>query len=144
MSAPLFLLASFGVAPVGACPYGESSPTPSAVVDASAATHCASATLLVGSSCSYSTGVMARRVMEQGAEWKGTEKLLQVTDLLESQVAAPFALASDPTWRVVANELVQLLSEGGHLGDSLELSGRWLEVAGVRYVVLTSYKVVNG
>jgi hypothetical protein len=36
-----------------------------------------------------------------------------------------------------------MIANGGNIEHRLALSGKVLEVDGVRYVVLTSYKVVN-
>lgn len=130
------------------CPYGEGADgardAHSYSMDEAAATHCATNTELVGASCSYSTGLMARRVVEQGRPWSGVDGLVLTQDKLDSSVAAPFLVGPGDGFRVIANELVQMLSDGGHLHDELALTGKWLEVDGVRYVVLTSYKVVNG
>ena len=112
-------------------------------VDEVAATHCATSTDLVGASCSYSTGLMARRVVEEGRAWTGGGPLIATEDKLDSSVAAPFVVWRDDGYRVIANELVQVLWDAGRLDGPLVLTGKWLEVDGVRYVVLTSYKVVK-
>ncbi len=142
-----FLLASaawMGPAWATPAPAAEPPTARSYVADDVVATHCATRTDLVGANCSYSTGLMARRVVDQGAPWRGQSGLVPTQDKLESGVAAPFLVGPDDGFRVIANEVVQVLCDGGHAQEQLELTGRWLEVDGVRYVVLTSFKVVNG
>lgn len=130
-------------APAFACPFGAAHTGPDAVVlDDASATRCATNMRLVGASCSSSTSLMARRVMEEGQPWTGIGLLTFPSDLLESGVSAPVGFQPEPSVRIVANELVQLLTEGGHARERLSLSGRWLDVDGVRYVVLTSFEVI--
>lgn len=144
----LILASTALVGRVWACPYTESAggaaQTHALALDDAAATHCATSTQLVGANCSYSTGLMARRVVEEGRPWQGIDALDPAGDKLESSVSAPFTVGPEDGFRVIANELVQVLTDGGHLQDRLRLQGKWLEVDGVRYVVLTSYSVVNG
>lgn len=108
-------------------------------VDANAAAHCAKADKLLGQNCSYTTGLFARRVMEEGAEWSWAGSLVEAHDGLASQVAAPF-VAEEGT-RVIANELVEMLVNGGHARSRLAVTGKLLDVDGVRYVVLTSFRI---
>lgn len=131
-----------------ACPYEASasttadSGTPLVVaVDAAAASHCAKEASLVGQNCSYTTGMFARRVVEEGQDWTWQGALTDARDELSSQVAAPFA--AEPGTRVIANELVETLKGAGHVHSRLALTGKLLDVDGVRYVVLTSFKVLN-
>lgn len=130
-----------------ACPYQETSSSASTgtpvlvMIDAAAATHCAKGDKLVGQNCSYTTGMVARRVVEEGQDWSWAGLLSDAHDDLSSQVAAPFV--ADPGTRIIANELVEMLASAGHAHDRLALTGKLLDVDGVRYVVLTSYKVDN-
>lgn len=108
-------------------------------VDASVATHCAKGDKLLGQNCSYTTGLFARRVMEEGEEWSWVGALAETHDGLASQVAAPF-VAEEGT-RVIANELVEMLVNGGHARSRVAVTGKLLDVDGVRYVVLTSFRI---
>jgi len=110
-------------------------------VDTSVASHCARAASLVGSNCSYTTGMMARRVIEEGQDWTYIGELAQTGNDLANKVAAPYSVADG--FHVIANELVEVLSQEGHANARLSLAGRLLEVDGVRYVVLTSFRVIN-
>jgi hypothetical protein len=110
-------------------------------VDAADASHCARAAELLGKNCSYSTGTMARRVLEEGTDWTYSGALVAAPNNLATMVAAPFTVADGV--HVIANELVEVLSQGGHADDRLSVAGKLLEVDGVRYVVLTSYRVIN-
>lgn len=112
-----------------------------ASVDAAAASHCARAAELLGSNCSYTTGMMARRVLEEGQDWGAEGSLTPSPNNLGSMVAAPYTLPGSIF--VIANELIEVLSVEGHTKARLALSGKLLEVDGVRYVVLTSYRVIN-
>lgn len=129
-----------------ACPYETSASadgkaTTLASVDAEAAAHCAKEASLVGQNCSYSTGMVARRVVEEGQDWAWQGSLVDARDTLPSQVAAPFA--AEAGTRVIANELVEILKNSGHVHSRLAVTGKLLDIEGVRYVVLTSFKVLN-
>ena len=87
------------------------------------------------------TGMMARRVLEEGQDWSWTGSLVSSPNNLTSQVAAPYQ-AQGTSW-VIATELVEALKADEATASRLALVGKLLEVDGVRYVVLTSYKVVN-
>jgi hypothetical protein len=138
----LSLVVTFASGEASACPYEENAPTTSeaASVDAVAATHCARSAELVGANCSYTTGMVARRVVEEGDDWAWRGELTVASNTLASQVAAPFTADG---FRVVANELVELIVDGGHGGARMSLTGKALEIEGVRYVVLTSFEVLN-
>lgn len=115
-------------------------------MDVTAASHAARAGELIGSNCSYTTGMMARRVLEEGQDWSYVGSLNTSRNDLVSMVAVPYT-ASDRSWpaevNVIANELVEVLRIDGHAGARLSLVGKLLEVDGVRYVVLTSFRVLN-
>lgn len=112
-----------------------------ASVDAAAASHCARTGALIGSNCSYTTGMMARRVVEEGQDWTYVGELTSSSNNLGSMVAAPYTVADG--FHVIANELVEVMSQEGHAQARLSLVGKLLEVDGVRYVVLTSFRVIN-
>lgn len=112
-----------------------------ASLDASAASHAARGGELIGSNCSYTTGMMARRVLEEGQDWTYVGELTASSNNLGSMVAVPYTATEGVN--IIANELVEVMAVDGHVGSRLSLAGKVLEVDGVRYVVLTSYKVVN-
>ena len=112
-------------------------------VDPDAATHCATSSALLGAGSSYSTTLMARRVMEQGNEWSKVAALTAATPDPETMVAAPFTLVEDATVRVLATQLIESLAADKNVGPRLQLAGKQMDVDGTRYVVLTSYRVVN-
>ena len=120
---------------------GSGGPAAAASLDATEASHCARAGELIGSNCSYTTGTMARRVIEDGVDWAWEGALEASANDLTSLVAAPFTVRGST--HVIANELVALLLTDGLARARLSLVGRFLEVDGVRYVVLTSFKVIN-
>jgi hypothetical protein len=119
-----------------------------ASVDPDAAAHCARSASLVGAACSYSTGAMARRVLELGEPFRyvGTLSPVDPTASMgqpavpSGQVACPFQM-DGPSF-VIANELLDTLADAGHTQARLSLTGRSLDVDGVTYVVLTSFRVV--
>jgi hypothetical protein len=132
---------SFAATLVTAFPAYAGPPEAAASVDVTAASHCARGGALIGSNCSYTTGMMARRVLEEGADWSYVGALATTANDLESMVAAPFTAGGH---HVIANELVESLSSTEGLSNlRMILGGKLLEVDGVRYVVLTSYKVIN-
>lgn len=137
MSALVFALVFTTTARAGdpAAPPAEASATPDT------AGHCARSGELMGTNCSYTTGMMARRVLEEGQDWNWIGSLAASPNNLGSQVAAPYQ-AEEGAW-VIATELVEALKADAATTARLALVGKLLEVDGVRYVVLTSYKVVN-
>jgi hypothetical protein len=120
---------------------GDSAPAAEASATLDTASHCARSGELIGTNCSYTTGMMARRVLEEGQDWSWTGSLVSSPNNLTSQVAAPYQ-AQGTSW-VIATELVEALKADEATASRLALVGKLLEVDGVRYVVLTSYKVVN-
>jgi len=111
-----------------------------AAVDAS---HCAKKSELVGANCSYTTGLMAQRVLEEGENWSYTGTLVESSNKLESRVAAPFTVGPKDGINVVANEVVEGIVLAGAASGRLALSGKLLEVDGIRYFVATTYKAGN-
>lgn len=106
-------------------------------------THCAKQAALVGSNCSYSTGMMAQRVLEQGSPYTFTGTLATAQGELKSRVAAPFVLGPDQEVHLVANEVVESLVAAGAGSARVTLGGRVLEVDGVQYFVATTYEKAN-
>ena len=99
------------------------------------ATRCAKKASLVGENCSYSTGMMAQRVHAEGKDTSLTSVTLTKQDqMLESHVAAPYQVAD---MYVIANEVVEQIADPS---ASMALSGKVLEVDGVKYLLVTSFK----
>lgn len=107
------------------------------------AVHCATSTILLGAGSSYSTTLMARRVMEQGEEWSKVAALIAANPDTDTMVAAPFTLVEDTTVRVLATHLIERIANEKYVGPTLQLAGKQMDVDGTRYVVVTSYRVVH-
>lgn len=140
--------------PSGPTPLAEPSPVtpsdpaaitvaPSAAVDDATAIRTATSAELVNRGSSYSTGLMARRVMEQGSDWVGNGALTAADLDPEATVAIPFTLVEDNNVHILATELVEALTVSNSVGQPMAMAGRVMEVDGVRYVVLTSYRVLQ-
>ena len=125
-----------------ACP-GETVRTEGKKVVANDAAHCAHSDGVIGAHCSYATGVMARRILEQGEDTELVATLLEVDDDVPGGVSAPYRLAEDPKSRVIANELIEQMVRTNRIGRPIEVDARELDVDGVRYYVLTAYEVPN-
>lgn len=115
-----------------------------AASDASAdPSSCAKKAGLVGANCSYSTGMMAQRVLEEGKPWTFTGALSPSSNTLKSKVAAPFTTGPDRAVNVVANEVVEQLVGSGASAQRVTLDGKLLEVDGVQYFVATAFRTPN-
>jgi hypothetical protein len=110
-------------------------------VDDDVASHSARPGKLVETACLYSTGAMARRVLDNGARWTYQGSLKEtLTDQSDAAVSCPYTTGNGD-FNLVANELLDALVSCGYGATPLTLEGRSLEVDGVRYVVLTSFRV---
>lgn len=107
---------------------------PTTTADAGA---CAKSAELVGSGCSYTTGMMAQRILAEGSDFAFTGNLTRTDAPLNSHVAAPFTVGENV--RVVANEVI----ETAPLDSRVALTGKRLEVGGVNYFVVTAVTPVN-
>lgn len=96
---------------------------------------------LIGTSCSFRTGMIARRVVAEGEDYAYMGTLKAVPGEAEGDVACPYRIGTADGACVVANELVEHLQAQGVAARELSLEGRTLELDGVRYVVLTAYTV---
>ncbi|MBA2320407.1 MAG: hypothetical protein H0V89_04555 [Deltaproteobacteria bacterium] len=101
--------------------------------------HCAKKAQLVGSNCSFSTGMMAQRVLDEGAVYTFAGLLTSSANQLGSHVAAPWTIGPDGAVHVIANEVVEQLDGKGRVS----LEGRILEVDGVRYFVATKAQTLT-
>ena len=120
--------------------YASAAHTTDADVDP---THCAKQSGLVGANCSYSTGMMAQRVLEEGQPYTFTGSLAQASNDLDSKVAAPFAIGPQDGIHVVANAVLEDLIDHNQAKSRLEMTGRLLKVDGVQYFVATAFEAIN-
>lgn len=89
--------------------------------------------------CSWTTAVMAQRVLAEGSPWTGVGRLTRSEGALPSKVAAPFTVGAAPALHVVANEVLEKLDRDGVARERLALEGKVLEVDGTSYLVLTGF-----
>ena len=104
---------------------------------------CAHSAKLVGSNCSYTTGKMAQRIMVEGSEWSFTGTLSKTENTLPTKVAAPYAVGPDANTFLVANQVLEGLTESGTVDGRVQLAGKKLVVDDVTYVVLTGFGSPN-
>jgi hypothetical protein len=134
-----FLLVALSVPSVAlACPGAEmaSTSTQTTTVSAADPTHCAKNAALVGANCQWSTGAMAQKVHAEGKDTQLTATLAPQKKVLASQVAAPY-LAGD--LYVIANTVI----EQADTTRALSLTGKVLEVDGVKYFLVSSFAKTN-
>ena len=137
---PSVALACGGKTKVADATTTEAAPAALADVDP---THCAKKAELLGSNCSYATGMMAQRVLEEGDSYTFTGTLAAANNTLDSKVAAPYAVGPDASIHILANEVIGSLVENGGEDKRVELAGKLLEVDGVTYFVATTYGLLN-
>ena len=95
---------------------------------------------LMGAGCSYTTGMMAQRVLAEGKAYSYTGTLTSQKKSTVSGVAVPFSIGDKHDIHVIANEYVEELTTGGSDTNKLELSGKVLDVEGTRFFLLERYK----
>lgn len=117
-----------------ACP-GSASATTTAAHDADP-TACARNHALVGAGCAWSTGAMAQRVNAEGRAAAVTAKLVTSSESLSSEVAAPYRAGE---FYVIANQVLELADPS----TVLSMTGKVLEVDGVKYFLVTGFRVLN-
>lgn len=142
--APGLALACGGSKDCGSCAHHADTEKAAGEKTAAASdpTACAKKAELVGGACSYTTGMMAQRVLNDGTPWSYTGSLAKTTTDLESQVAAPFTVGPEKV-NVVANEVLESLTTAGAHAGRVGLEGKLLEVDGVKYFVLTSFSALT-
>ena len=97
-------------------------------------TGCAKTAALVGSNCAYSTGMMAQKVHVTGVQQSLTGVLSASSAKLDSHVAAPYTVDG---MYVIANEIVDQISDPS---KTLAMTGKSLEVDGVKYFLVTGFE----
>lgn len=103
---------------------------------------CAKKAELVGEACSYTTGMMAQRVLMEGATWTYAGHLTKFDGTSPASVAAPFTVGPDSVY-VIANEVVEELVAAGAQSGRVALEGRRLDVDGVKFFVITGFVAGN-
>jgi hypothetical protein len=103
---------------------------------------CAKKAELVGGACSYTTGMMAQRVLMEGSTWTYSGRLTRFDGTSPANVAAPFTVGPDSVY-VIGNEVVEELVAAGAQGGRVALEGRRLDVDGVKYFVITGFAAGN-
>ena len=111
---------------------GEVKPTLAAVDPTGAATNPA----LIGANCKWSTGSMAQRVQTEGKDTSVTAKLQKQDKALASQVAVPFKVGE---MYVIANQVIEQADPAA----TLAMSGKVLEVDGVKYFLVSNAQKTN-
>ncbi|MFT4621737.1 MAG: hypothetical protein ACI8PZ_000389 [Myxococcota bacterium] len=102
------------------------------------AADCAKKAEFIGGNCSYSTNMMAQKVMEQGTSFTYTGSMDKSENKLESHVAAPFTIKGDI--HVIANGVLDTLSA---VDARLAMDGKLLEVDGTKYFLLVDAAPAN-
>ena len=101
---------------------------------------CAKRAELVGAgNCSWTTAMMASRVLDEGSPYTYIGRLAPSRNKLTSRVAAPYTVGPEEAIHVVANEVIDLLDRQGSVRNRLELRGKLLEVDGIKYLVVTDF-----
>ena len=83
---------------------------------------------------------MAQRVMAEGSHYSYAGTMVNAENTLRSKVAAPFGIGPDGEVKVVANEVVDALTESDAHQGRVSLEGRLLEVDGITYFVLIDFR----
>jgi hypothetical protein len=139
----MWKLAALGVGltmPVAALACGGDCPMDKATAAAVNPSACAKHAELIGGNCSYTTGMMAQRVLEDGQTFTFTGHMSETENHLDSHVAAPYRIG--PTqYNVLANEVLEQLKTTGAEKGRVSLEGKLLEVDGNTYLVLTHYDI---
>jgi len=104
---------------------------------------CAKKASLVGANCSYTTGMMAQRVLAEGTPWSYTGNIDRSENALGTHVAAPYVVGPNHKVNLVANEVLEALTDQGLDARRVALDGKRLEVDGVTYFVLTGFTAPN-
>jgi hypothetical protein len=88
--------------------------------------------------CTWTTGMMAQRVVVEGEPWTFVGRLTSSRNDLWSRVAAPYTIGPPGAGaiHVLANEVLEALEQRGATTERLELHGHLLEVDGIRYFVI--------
>ncbi len=102
------------------------------------ASDCAKKAEFIGGNCSYSTNMMAQKVMEQGAAFSYTGSMDKSDNKLDSHVAAPFVIKGDI--HVIANAVLDTL---GAVDGRMAMNGKMLEVDGTKYFLLVDASPSN-
>ena len=86
--------------------------------------------------CAWTTSMMAQRILEEGTPWSYVGRLSPSDRVLASKVAAPYTVGPDKAIYVLANEVLDAIVRRG-VENRVQITGRLLEVDGIRYFVAT-------
>ncbi len=103
-------------------------------------TACAKRADLVGSACSYATGMMAQRVVSEGQDVSYQGTLAKVSAAGKSRIATPYSIGPKASMQVIANEILEEIVERKLTDKALAFKGKMLEVEGIQYFVLLGYQ----
>lgn len=142
LALPAVSLACGGAKTTLAATTVSTTPTQASLADRDP-TACAKKPHLVGANCSYTTGMMAQRVLAEGMPWNFTGRLSESDNNLDSHVAAPYTVGPEGKVNIVATEILEALIDEDLQDQRVTLDGMRLEVDGVTYFVLTSFSVPN-
>jgi hypothetical protein len=106
-------------------------PAPEVQLAAVSASDCAKKAEFIGGNCSYSTNMMAQKVMDQGESFSYTGAMFKSDNELDSHVAAPFTIKGDI--HVIANAVLDTLPG---VDGRMAMNGKMLEVDGTKYFLV--------
>lgn len=140
MSGWFFLGAAMIGTPARACPGKDEACAEKRQASADPG-HCARRADLVGpGACSWTTEMVAQRVLEEGTPWTYVGTLVRSENALPSKVAAPYTIGPEGRRiHVVANEVLETVDTTGRVS----LVGRVLDVDGTTYFVATTAEPGN-
>jgi hypothetical protein len=128
----------FSMSDASACDGKTSEGSPCTHAPAADPSQSATQAGLVGpENCAWTTTMMARRVLDQGAPWTYVGRLAPSSVVLQSKVAVPYTVGPDARIFVIANEVLDSLARSGSTHSRVQLAGKVLEVEGISYFVPT-------
>ncbi len=120
--------------------HDEASACPEEAVADLDPSECAKRVELIGpGNCSWTTAMMADRVLDEGAPYTYVGRLVESRNKLNSRVAAPYTVGPDAEIHVIANEILDAFDREISMQERLELRGKVLAADGIRYLVVTSF-----
>lgn len=93
---------------------------------------------LLDGACSFTTSVVASRVLDEGESWSYTGTLQRTQTPPGTHVSAPYTVGPSGDVHIVATELLDSLVSDELDTQRLDLQGKRLEVGNIDYFVLTN------